>query len=217
MLYLSYHQVLSSLRLKSIPIGVFSLRRFCESQSIGHNNGPLSVLEARIRSGELKSDSHQLAVAKALQVLYDEVRTYTPPTSSYKSGLFSWLGSSRKEPTVKIQKGLYIHGSVGGGKTMLMDLFYDNCDVVSVYRFIYIYTVCVLIVQFMFKVAKKQRVHFNSFMTNIHAQIHNVKYQESHRRAAGDTKPNAFDPTKPVADMLAAETWLICFDEFQVR
>lgn len=53
-------------------------------------------------------------------------------------------------------------------------------------------------------------------MTKVHAKIHDVKVTESYRRDAGDTKPKAFDPTKPVADMIANDSWLICFDEFQV-
>lgn len=66
------------------------------------------------------------------------------------------------------------------------------------------------------QIDRKKRVHFNSFMTKVHAKIHEVKVAESYRREAGDTKPKAFDPTKPVADMIANDSWLICFDEFQV-
>lgn len=69
---------------------------------------------------------------------------------------------------------------------------------------------------FLFQVSKRNRVHFNSFMTKVHSQIHSVKNQEIYRRAEGDTKPIPFDPTAPVAQMIAENTWLICFDEFQV-
>ena len=63
---------------------------------------------------------------------------------------------------------------------------------------------------------KRKRVHFNSFMRDVHSSIHSVKNRESYKRAEGDTKPIPFDPTKPVADMIAEELSLICFDEFQV-
>lgn len=54
-------------------------------------------------------------------------------------------------------------------------------------------------------------------MTNVHAKIHQVKIEESKNlKFVGSDKSNPFDPTKPVADMISNECWLICFDEFQV-
>lgn len=54
-------------------------------------------------------------------------------------------------------------------------------------------------------------------MTNVHARIHEVKEEESKNlQYVGSDKANPFDPTKPVADMITKETWLLCFDEFQV-
>lgn len=54
-------------------------------------------------------------------------------------------------------------------------------------------------------------------MTNVHARIHEVKEEESKNyQYVGSDKANPFDPTKPVADMITRETWLLCFDEFQV-
>ena len=49
-------------------------------------------------------------------------------------------------------KGLYVYGNVGCGKTMLMDLFYDNINSVS-----------------------KQRTHFHDFMLDVHERIHEYK------------------------------------------
>lgn len=62
---------------------------------------------------------------------------------------------------------------------------------------------------------KKKRVHFNSFMTDVHKQIHRIK-QEQFAREAGNTKPQPFDPIAPVADFISDDAYLICFDEFQV-
>lgn len=64
------------------------------------------------------------------------------------------------------------------------------------------------------QVDKKQRVHFHSFMTNVHSKIHEFKEAMSANRT--DSKPKPYDPTEPVADLIARESWLICFDEFQV-
>lgn len=67
------------------------------------------------------------------------------------------------------------------------------------------------------QIDRKQRVHFNSFMTKVHARVHETKQQLGPRdRAFNTEKPAPFDPTRPVADMIIAESWLVCFDEFQV-
>lgn len=53
-------------------------------------------------------------------------------------------------------------------------------------------------------------------MTSVHSRIHEVKERRGADRAFNTRKPTSFDPTRPVADIIAAESWLICFDEFQV-
>lgn len=84
-------------------------------------------------------------------------------------------------------RGFYIWGGVGRGKTMLMDLFFDHAPV-----------------------AAKRRVHFHAFMQDAHARIH--AWRQAHKRGevSGD------DPIAPVAAAMAAESWLLCFDEFSV-
>lgn len=180
-------------KLKSVVHNVIIIRSYCKN--IG--KGPIDVLNERIQSGAYKVDAHQEKVTAALQYVYDSIQVYTP-NKPVSSGLFSWLRKGNEDITsVKSEapKGLYIHGSVGGGKTTLMDLFYDCCTSID----------------------RKRRVHFNSFMTDVHARIHDVKEDEG-RRTINDVRIKAkpFDPTKPVADMISENAWLICFDEFQV-
>lgn len=93
---------------------------------------PTSVYEQRIKDGNLKPDPHQEAVINALQLLYEQVNNYKPVSSVTKSSssFFKWFSKDNNSSPILAPKGLYIHGSVGGGKTTLMDLFYDCCDMV---------------------------------------------------------------------------------------
>ncbi|XP_029903757.1 lactation elevated protein 1 homolog B isoform X2 [Myripristis murdjan] len=87
-------------------------------------------------------------------------------------------------------RGFYIYGDVGTGKTMLMDMFYSHVEN-----------------------SRKKRVHFNSFMLDIHKRIHRRK-QSLPKRGLG--KMFTYDPISPVAMEISSETCLLCFDEFQV-
>lgn len=59
------------------------------------------------------------------------------------------------------------------------------------------------------------RVHFNSFMLDIHKKIHELKNSVAARDYTS-SKAQPFDPIPPVAETISDKTWLICFDEFQV-
>ena len=94
-----------------------------------------------------------------------------------RQGLFGLFASS----TNKAPRGLYIHGSVGRGKSMLMDMFFNAVP---------------------FK--PKRRLHFHEFMA------------ETHERIANQRKKSKGDPIPPVAEEIAAQSRLLCFDEFHV-
>jgi cell division protein ZapE len=57
------------------------------------------------------------------------------------------------------------------------------------------------------QVRRKQRIHFHRFMQDVHARFHALK------RA----NPDIDDPIPPLADRIAADAALLCFDEFQVN
>ena len=84
-------------------------------------------------------------------------------------------------------KGLYLWGSVGRGKTMLTDLFHESLNV-----------------------QRKRRAHFHAFMADVHQRIHTWRQRAKLGEVKGD------DPIQPVADALADEAWVLCFDEFAV-
>jgi cell division protein ZapE len=133
--------------------------------------------------GEIAEDAAQRPVVAALDRLIDDIRTKRLARKSSSLGWF--FAKSRAAP--EVVTGLYIHGGVGRGKTMLMDLFFDTLPV-----------------------RRKRRVHFNAFMADAHDRI------QKHRlaRKNGETKEN--DPIPPVAKALAEEAWVLCFDEFSV-
>jgi cell division protein ZapE len=99
--------------------------------------------------------------------------------------LLSWIFGGRTSP--ERVHGLYIHGAVGRGKTMLMDMFFAACPEPA-----------------------KRRVHFHAFMQDVHERIH------AHRQAFKRGENTEEDPIAPVARDLAREARLLCFDEFHV-
>ena len=75
--------------------------------------GPVALaMASRIAAGELSPDGGQKTVADALDSLIDEIVAGTRRR---------WLPLRRAAQP----RGLYIHGGVGRGKTMLMDMFHD--------------------------------------------------------------------------------------------
>lgn len=57
-------------------------------------------------------------------------------------------------------------------------------------------------------VEKKRRVHFHEFMAEVHGRLHRLRQQ---------AKKEGGDPIPPTAREIAAEAWLLCFDEFDVN
>jgi cell division protein ZapE len=92
----------------------------------------------------------------------------------------------RKEPAEPL-RGLYLWGAVGRGKTMLVDLFHESLPV-----------------------ERKRRAHFHAFMADVHARIHDWRQRAKRGEVKGE------DPIQPVAEALANEAWVLCFDEFAV-
>lgn len=133
-------------------------------------------------SGAIERDPVQERIAAALDRLSDEI---SAKRLAQKSSALGWL-FARKQPPAAV-KGLYIHGGVGRGKTMLMDMFFE-----------------------LMPVRRKRRVHFNDFMAEVQDRI------QKHRQARknGDVKED--DPIPPVAKALAEQAWVLCFDEFSV-
>lgn len=141
--------------------------------------GPLAEYRERIFSGELKHDPAQALAVEKLQSLHKALLEYEP-----RSGSVGWkerfgLERRREDPP----QGIYFYGGVGRGKSMLMDMFFEDAPV-----------------------RRKRRVHFHAFMQQVHIRLN--EYRKFKGREA--------DPIPPVAEQVAAEATLLCFDEFQV-
>jgi len=143
-------------------------------------DGPLARYERWLANGELTPDAAQRSVAERLQRLHEALKSYD--CSAYTArGLVRLF---RRKPVPP--PGVYIHGGVGRGKSMLMDLFYEAAPIRA-----------------------KRRAHFHEFMLDVHARL-------DRRRKADRQGDRAGDPVPPVAREIAGEACLLCFDEFTV-
>ncbi|KAH9503569.1 AFG1-like ATPase [Bulinus truncatus] len=158
-------------------------------ESEKNENGPLSIYLQKVLKGELERDDHQLKVVQRLQDLHKALKSYQPDITMTKQKKSFWF--QKVDNQDKFFKGLYLFGSVGTGKTMLMDMFHDTSVV-----------------------KKKQRVHFHKFMLDVHKRIHALKKMQPKITTTKNVQP--FDPIGPIAYEISQEAWLLCFDEFQV-
>ena len=104
------------------------------------SNNIVEAYEACVRDGGLLHDPEQLAVAARFDDLAKRLTKWKVP----RRGILAFLNGTRSTKP----KGLYIHGQVGRGKTMLMDLFYERVRFHS-----------------------KRRIHFHEFMSETHDRI----------------------------------------------
>jgi cell division protein ZapE len=134
----------------------------------------------RVDAGLLTNDPVQ---AEAAELLDDLARRLADPP---KGGWFS-----KPEPV----RGLYLWGGVGRGKSMLMDLFFEDAAPKA-----------------------KRRVHFHEFMAEIQDRLDTWRKmpETDRKRSPWRVKGAGDDPIPPVAKQVAADAQLLCFDEFQV-
>ncbi|MFN7055436.1 cell division protein ZapE [Hyphomonas sp.] len=142
--------------------------------------GVVQQYEARVSAGTLSRDPAQAAAAEQLDALALRL------SKGRKGGLFS-----KPEP----ERGLYLWGGVGRGKSMLMDLFFAQAAI-----------------------QPKRRVHFHEFMAEVHERLDTWRRmsEADRKRSPWRVKGAGDDPIAPVAKQVSAEARLLCFDEFQV-
>jgi cell division protein ZapE len=137
--------------------------------------------QALVSSGAIEADPAQARAADAFGALEDRLSSYKPLR---KQSLLERLFGDNDELAVR---GLYVHGDVGRGKTMLMDLFFQQSPV-----------------------EHKRRAHFHEFMAEVHERIYGYR-QSIARGEIGDG-----DVIALTANAIFDQAWLLCFDEFHV-
>ena len=134
--------------------------------------GPVArAYAALVAAGELRRDADQAKAVAALDRLAAELAHDRP-------GLLARLLGRRNEHPC----GVYLWGGVGRGKSMLMDLAFDEIPA-----------------------EPKRRAHFHAFMLEVHQRLHAAR------------KTEEGDPVIAVAEAIAAEVRLLCFDEMVVN
>lgn len=101
-------------------------------------DGPLARYRALVAAGELKPDAAQEAIARKLQLRH----------AALLARPARWI--DRRRQRHRPVHGLYLHGRVGRGKTLLMDLFADSLKAAEV---------------------PVWRIHFHRFMDHVHAAL----------------------------------------------
>lgn len=97
---------------------------------------PLAAYRARVAAGDIAADPNQAEAAARLDALAQALGAWKPD---------GWF----KSPP---PRGLYMFGPVGRGKSMLLDIFFENAPV-----------------------KKKRRVHFHEFMLARHAFLRQAR------------------------------------------
>jgi cell division protein ZapE len=137
--------------------------------------------KALVAAGALEADPAQARAAEAFAALERQLSDYKPVR---KLGLLGRLFADTDEPP---PRGLYVHGEVGRGKTMLMDLFFQQSPV-----------------------SHKRRAHFHEFMAEVHERIYGYRQNIARGEIADG------DVIALTAHAIFDEAWLLCFDEFHV-
>src|SRR5258707_3942902 len=140
-----------------------------------------TTYQALVSSGAIEAGPAQAAAAEAFADLEARLSAYKPLR---KHGL---LGRLFADKNGLPPRGLFIHGEVGRGKTMLMDLFFQQSPVVH-----------------------KRRAHFHEFMAEVHEGIYGFRQNIARGEIADG------DVIALTAASIFEQAWLLCFDEFHV-
>jgi len=160
---------------------------------------PSEIYQLLVSQKVINDDSFQRHVCLQLDKLNEDLRGYIPTpiassaASSSSSSIFSkFFGSSTPQlPSTPVELGkprvygLYIHGNVGTGKSMLMDMFYNTSTVKT-----------------------KRRVHFNRFMLDYRQREHKLK-QIYHDRTGAEIREMIADSIVAESSLLCFDEFQV--------
>ena len=104
----------------------------------------------------LCEDKAQQYAVQALAQLSEQLVLAEHDRFKNKKSSFYLLSKITKNKSKSVIRGLYFYGRVGRGKTMLMDLFYENIPL-----------------------KQKKRIHFHRFMESIHQELNQLSLTKS--------------------------------------
>lgn len=134
-------------------------------QEVARTSGPLAAYELLVENEVLTHDQSQERLLRLLNVPFYAIRDGLPGA-----------------------RGLYIHGSVGCGKSMCMDLL-NAC--------------------FTDTGKKVRRTHFHEFLHETHLELHRIKQQ-------GSAQGSSYSPVELVAHRVADKVDVLLFDEMAI-
>lgn len=135
---------------------------------------PKHTYNLRIEAGHLRADADQAYAVDSLQEIH-EILEASPAVWQPFGHYNRWNYMPKTRPM-----GFYFYGTVGRGKSMLMNLFFKTLTV------------------------PKRRVHFHTFMNEIHERMNS-------QQTSGQQ-----DPVHEIAEQVAKEAQVLCFDEFYI-
>jgi cell division protein ZapE len=150
------------------------------------DDGPLAAYRAMRQSGQIEHDAAQELAVQKLQSVANALKDYRPAANG------GWMDRWRQRLGIGRRDDIDGEGSTQG---------------------LYIYGAVgrgkSMLMDLFFRtapVAAKRRVHFHAFMLEVHETLHRWRKE----------KPKELDLIPALADKIAEETWLLCFDEFHV-
>ncbi len=154
---------------------------------VASHAGPLPAYRAMLAAGELAHDPAQRLAAERLQHLWVQLRGYDPPARAEEHSGFL----SRLLHRRRVDEAAHDRPN---GLYLVGEIGRGK----SMLMDLFFATA---------DVARKRRIHFHAFVQEAHGRIH------AFRRA----DPDLADPIPMLADAIADEAALLCFDEFQIN
>lgn len=149
--------------------------------------GPMPAYRALVAAGELAPDPAQALAAERLQALWARLRGYDPPPRPPSSNGLLARLLRRRPIEDTTEPG-------SNGLYLVGEVGRGKSMLMDLFFA-------------SADVARKKRIHFHRFMQDVHARFHAWK----------QANPDGDDPIPPLADRVAADAALLCFDEFQVN